>query len=60
MRGGRAETGDGLSFIGTSNIGEQIVAFFKGVNAPFDKHLYVLWAGRHAPNGLARTIHMFR
>ena len=42
---GGAETGYGLSFLGTPNIGEQIDAFFMGDNAPSDKHLYVIWAG---------------
>ena len=42
---GGAETGYGLSFLGTPNIGEQIVAFLNGDNVPSDKHLYVIWAG---------------
>ena len=42
---GGAETGHGFSSQGTPNIGEQIVAFFNGGNAPSDKHLYVIWAG---------------
>ena len=42
---GGAETGYGLSFIGTPNIGEQIDTFLNCGNAPSDKHLYVIWAG---------------
>lgn len=41
---GGAETGYGMSFQKTPNIGEQISAFLAG-NTPSDEHLYVIWAG---------------
>lgn len=41
---GGAETGYGMSFQQTPNIGEQILAFFD-YNTSSDEHFYVIWAG---------------